>query len=109
LIPDELQEDMQVLTTIISATMDNIGILIMGENIEPHLEGQLSVIRIYLLGRDDSEFLVEKELEAFAFHDLDSAHSFLENLPNMTALELLIMMNRTDDDSSNNDGSYYLQ
>ena len=89
LIPEELTESMQVITTIIS-----MGILIMGENMDPgiHKEGP-SVIRLYLLGKVEEEYHVETELEAFVFDDIDFAMEFLKHLPGMSALELLIMMN----------------
>ncbi len=93
-IPEELTESMQVITTIISPSKEDMGILIMGENMDPgiHKEGP-SVIRIYLLGKVEEEYHVETELEAFAFDDIDFATEFLNHLPGMSALELLIMMN----------------
>ena len=66
----------------------------MGDNMDPgiHKEGP-SVIRLYLLGKTGDEYHVETELEAFAFDDIDFATVFLNHLPVMSALELLIMMN----------------
>ena len=66
----------------------------MGENMDPeiHKEGS-SVIRLYLLERIEGKYHVETELEAFAFDDIEFAIEFLNHLPGMSALELLIMMN----------------
>lgn len=41
-------------------------------------------------------FEVDKELHAFTFYDLSNAISFAANLPNMSALELLLAMNSFD-------------
>ena len=45
------------------------------------------------MGGEDTKCHVETELEAFAFDDIDFAMEFLNHLPGMSALELLIMMN----------------
>ena len=93
-IPEELKVNMKILSTVLSPTKEEIGILIMGENMEPkQYTSRLSVIRLYLLSKRNFKYYIEMELEAFAFHDLDSAYEFLNNLPNMSALELIIMMN----------------
>ena len=93
-IPEELKADMKILSTVMSPTKEDIGILIMGENMETkQYTGGLSVIRLYLLNKRNFKYHIEMELEAFAFHDLESAYAFLINLPGMSALELLIMMN----------------
>ena len=77
LIAEELTESMQVLTTKISPAKEDIGILIMGENMDPeiHKEGP-SVIRLYLLEKIEWKYHVETELEAFAFDDIVSPRNF---------------------------------
>jgi len=98
-IPEELKVNMIILSTVVSPTKQGIGILIMGENMEPkqHSSG-LPVIRLYLLNKRNFKYHIEMELEAFAFHDLKSGYEFLDNLPNMSALELILMMNNPDFD-----------
>lgn len=90
-IPDMLKH-MEILTIAISPVMQDLGILIMGVNMKP-LKNELPTIRIYLLQKDGRKFNVEKELEAFSFFDANSAMEFVMNLPEMSALELLLMMN----------------
>ena len=93
-IPEEFNKDMKILSTVMSPVKEDIGILIMGENMEPeHYAEGLSVIRLYLLNKRNFKYHIEMELESFAFHDLESAYEFLIKLPDMSALELLIMMN----------------
>ncbi|WP_342538296.1 hypothetical protein MKY15_19515 [Sporosarcina sp. FSL K6-1540] len=96
-IPEELKANMIILSTVMSPTKEDIGILIMGENMEPkQYTNGLSVIRLYLLNQRNFKYYIEMELEAFAFNDLESAYEFLTNLPNMSALELILMMNNPD-------------
>jgi len=105
--PDELIEDMKILSTVTNPEKEDLGILIMGENMEvEQYSGGLSVIRLYLLNKRNFKYHFEIELGAFAFYDLESAYGFLIKLPEMSALELLIMMNDTksdiDDDVNSN-------
>lgn len=92
-IPESLK-GFQILSTVKNANHENLGILIMGKNTdkEKYIEDIFSEIRIYLLGKSDSKYHVENELVAFAFHDLKSAYEFVVKLPNMSALDILIMM-----------------
>lgn len=109
-IPEELSNYMQILTTIVSPLKEDMGILIMGENTDAdnHAVDALSVIKIYLLGKQGSNYHVESELGAFAFNDLESAYGFLVSLPEMSALELLIMMSHqsTGDEKEENEPLY---
>ena len=51
------------------------------------------MIRIYLLHKVEDEYAIQSELEAFQFPDYAMAKSFNDWLPNMTALEILLIMN----------------
>lgn len=90
LLPEGFEEDMEIITTIFNSTKE-VGLVIAGEDMYP--TSKHPVLRIYLLEQIDEGWAIQKELYAFAFLNYDAAHSFLENLPNMSALELLIMMN----------------
>lgn len=66
--------------------------LILGENFDEE-DHNAPVIRVYQLMTIEEKFEIDKELHAFSFLDLPSAISFAENLPRMSALELLLSMN----------------
>lgn len=86
--------NMHFLTTLISQEKSDTGILLLGENTdrENYMEGSMSAVRIYLLKKCGTKFHVQVELEALAFEDIEFAYEFLEGLPNMSALDFLVMM-----------------
>lgn len=88
-LPEEL-EGMDVLDTYMNSEASDIGVLVMGQNMNPISDNP--VIRIYLLVKEYDAVYVHQELEAFTFESYGSAIAFLQKLPRMTALELLIMM-----------------
>jgi hypothetical protein len=89
-IPENFN-DMKVMQTIISPVYRHMGILIMGEDM--HRGSASPIIRIYQLDKVDNKYLIQNELQAFNFLNYASAKSFLQELPKMSALELLITMN----------------
>jgi len=94
LVPEGFEDDMEIITTIFSSTKD-VGLVIAGEDMYPTSEHP--VLRIYLLEEIDIGWAIQEELQAFVFLDYDAAKLFLENLPDMSALELLVMMNSRKD------------
>ncbi|WP_223643399.1 hypothetical protein [Planococcus sp. 4-30] len=89
-ITEQLEDNMEVITTIFSPTLAGIGILIIGEDY--HADADHVVVRIYLLGNEEAEWFIQDELQAFAFHNLFSAKKFIGNLPSMSALDLMLVM-----------------
>ena len=85
-IPVEL-ESMELIQLIESPVVENLGILIMGENING-----IPNIRFYELENIEDVFEVKKELQSFNFHSWADAMIFVDHLPEMSALELLLMM-----------------
>jgi len=90
LMPEEFGDEMEILTTVFTPE-NEIGLVIAGENMYQTSENP--VIRIFMLENVDLGWALNEELQAFAFLNYDEAQSFLVNLPNMSALELLIIMN----------------
>jgi len=90
LIPEDFKENMEIITTIFSSIKD-VGLVIVGEDMYPTSEQP--ILRIFLLENGDVGWGLQDELHTFAFLNYDEAQSFLENLPTMSALELLIIMN----------------
>lgn len=88
-------ESMELIQLIESPVVKGLGILIMGEN----MNGTPN-IRFYQLEKIKDLFEVKKELQTFTFHSFAEAMVFLEHLPNMSALELLLMMGTVDEETT---------
>lgn len=88
-------ESMELIQLIESPVVKDLGILIMGENM--HVTPN---IRFYQLEKIKDLFEVKKELQTFTFHSSAEAMIFLEHLPNMSALELLLMMGTVDEETT---------
>ncbi|MFC4411680.1 hypothetical protein ACFOZY_14910 [Chungangia koreensis] len=83
-------EQSDVLEKYMNLEKSDIGVLVMGENVNPVSKRPL--IRLYLVEKQDEKFNVQKELEAFAFESYGTAHDFLKKLPKMTGVEMLVML-----------------
>lgn len=88
-LPVEL-ESMELIQLIESPVVENLGILIMGEDMDG-----IPNIRFYELENIEDVLEVKKELQTFTFHSSADAMTFVDHLPDMSALELILMM-RTD-------------
>ncbi|MCK1998950.1 hypothetical protein MPH47_17275 [Psychrobacillus psychrodurans] len=88
-LPVEL-ESMELIQLIESPVVENLGILIMGEDMNG-----IPNIRFYELENIENVFEVKKELQTFTFLSSADAMTFVDHLPDMSALELILMM-RTD-------------
>lgn len=93
-IPKNFEDEMEVLTTIFNPTND-IGLAIAGENLHP--SSKCPIVRIFMLETVNQGWAFKEELQSFAFSNYDEAQSFLENLPEMSALEMLIILNGQKD------------
>lgn len=87
--PDELLEGMSIEAFMVSPGNREIGVAILsGEDAGMH------VLRLYHMVKDEDEnFHPTHELEAFSFRSKKSLKKFMKQLPNLSALELLIIMN----------------
>ena len=91
-IPLEL-ESMELIQLIESPVVKGLGILIMGENMNG-----IPNIRFYELENIEDVFEVKKELQTFTFHSSAEAMTFVDHLPDMSALELLLMMGTVNEE-----------
>lgn len=96
IMPPEFEDTMQNLLTIFSPTKD-IGVTVAGEDMYPTSEHP--TLRILLIEKLDIGWAFKDELQAFTFMNYNAAQSFLKRLPNMSALELLLMMNAQENSS----------
>lgn len=86
-------ESMELIQLIESPVVKGLGILIMGENMNG-----IPNIRFYELENIEDVFEVKKELQTFTFHSSAEAMAFVDHLPDMSALELLLMMGTVNEE-----------
>lgn len=88
-LPREL-DGMVLIDTLISPMQPSTGVIIVGENYE---EASIQpIVRIYLITWEDDDWGIEEELQAFAFSNIGSANRFVSDLPNLSAIDILILM-----------------
>lgn len=94
----EIFNGLKCYQNIRSPIYPGLSILIMTEDFE--VDSNIVVIRLYLLKhyKDELEFNVEAELEAFSFVSFESARMFLDKFPSLSALDLLILQNPIKND-----------
>ncbi len=87
--PNELLEKMTIETTIFSPENDRIGVAILSER-----NNMDHIVRIYqlVLSSNNEEYNFVQEMAAFSYKYRDEVDDFLERLPNMSALEMLMML-----------------
>lgn len=91
IFPDELLENTVVETTIFTEQNDIYGIAALSEE----GEGSTFILRIHQLMwlDDEGAFSPVQELEAFSFLNRGDLDDFLTRLPNITGLEMLMLLN----------------
>lgn len=89
--PDEMMENKKLETVIISPVLTEIGIAALSESSQ-----SMHILRLYQLNFDEHEntYIPVQELEAFSFQHYDELTNFLEKLPEMSALEMLLVLNQ---------------
>ena len=90
IFPDELLEKKQIETTIFTPSNENVGVVALSEE-----ENFLLTLRLYQLTRleDNLDYHPVQELAAFSFQNRQDLDNFLERLPDLTGLEMLMLLN----------------
>lgn len=88
-LPKEL-DGMVLIETLISPMQPNTGVIIAGENYKE--TSSQPIVRVYLITWEDEGWVIETELQAFTFSDLESAKKFVSDLPDLSAIDILIRM-----------------
>lgn len=89
-IPEEWQKGMTLEEVIFPDNVNDIGFAIFSET-----ENNLHVLRIYQLLRhiNSASFVPVDELAAFSFEVRDELEEFIDVLPKITGLEMLVLIN----------------
>ncbi len=90
LYPNQLLEEMQIEGTIFPKSKSNMGVATLS-----HEVNSKHILRIYHLLLNDGEdnYEVIQELAAFTFEDRDELLYFLDDLPDLNGLEMLMLLN----------------
>ncbi|MEO4052226.1 geranylgeranyl pyrophosphate synthase [Solibacillus sp. CAU 1738] len=92
-IPEWFELDgLSTLQVVISPNTDNVGIILAGENLDL-TKTCCPTIRMYLVNLINGKYELTKELEAFTFNSKEEALQFSEKLPELTAIDLVMMLN----------------
>ncbi|MHA6261262.1 hypothetical protein ACXYMX_15455 [Sporosarcina sp. CAU 1771] len=93
-LPDSLQKDMLIHEIFICPDMIDARVLVMIHKMKENLVSH--VVRVYMMKRENNQFIVDVELEAFAFSTHKDAIAFADRLSGLTAFELLMIQNGYD-------------
>ncbi len=76
---------LKIESLVVNGADDRMGMLLLSE------EKQF-VLRIYLILKETDFYSISHELQSFAFNSRDELLNFRNRLPEMTALEILYLM-----------------
>jgi len=85
-------DDLEVIHTLKYSKDENVGLLIAGEYAN-RINYTNPTIRLYLLNQIKGSFEVTKELDAFSFKTKKEALTFADELPHMSAIDLILKLN----------------
>ena len=86
-------DGLHTLKTIVSPNAEENGILVAGENLDA-TKCCNPTVRLYLMKLVDNQYEVMKELDAFSFKTTDEALRFSSKLPEISAIDLVLMLNK---------------
>lgn len=86
-------DELHIIETIVSKNSANIGIVVAGENFDMS-KHCCPTVRLYMIRLIDNQYELMKELDAFQFESVEEAKAFSGKLPELNAIDLIMMMNR---------------
>lgn len=93
-IPEWFELDgLTTLQVVISPNREEVGILLAGENLDL-TKTCCPTVRLYLVNMINGKFEITKELDAFTFESKEEALQFAQSLPEITAMDLVMMLNK---------------
>ncbi len=93
-IPEWFELDgLRTLQVVISPKTKDVGILLAGENLDL-TKICCPTVRLYLVNLINGKYELTKELDAFTFETKEEAIEFSKSLPELTAMDLVLMLNK---------------
>lgn len=95
--PNELLEKYTLESTFFSPTHTHFGLATFSQ-----IQDSVHIIRLYQLARSnhDEQYHVVQEMVSFSYQNRQDLDDFLKRLPNMSAIEMLMMLHPSDDSQS---------
>ena len=86
-------DDYNLEKVFLSHVYDSIGVIATST-----VEGELIVLRLYEVNRFEGNdtFEIVKELEAFGFTNREKLNEFVEKLPEMGAIDMLLLLHQNN-------------
>lgn len=91
-------DEMEIEDTFFPTNSNDVGIAVLSD-----FQDSVHIMRIYqlLLNKDSGSFEPIQELASFSFATREHFDDFLKMLPNMTGLEILMLLNPLSDINTN--------
>ena len=90
-----VQDELHIIETIVGQVSATTGIVIAAENFDAKKKC-LPTVRLYMMQLMDEQYELTKELDAFQFDTADEAKQFCAKLPTITAMDLIMLMNKEE-------------
>lgn len=90
-----VQDELHIIETIVSKVTPSTGIVIAAENFDATKRCRPTV-RLYMIQLMNNQYEITKELDAFQFGTVEQAKQFCAKLPEMTAIDLIMLMNKEE-------------
>ncbi|MFA1820151.1 hypothetical protein ACDX78_08180 [Virgibacillus oceani] len=85
---DSMLEEMNVETTIFSEEHPELGFAVLSEE-----KDSMFIVRVFELAQDEDAFFPIQDLAAFSFGTKRELNAFVDRLPELTGLEMLLLLN----------------
>ncbi|MEK4629442.1 MAG: geranylgeranyl pyrophosphate synthase [Solibacillus sp.] len=86
-------DELHIIETIISKNSADVGIVIAGENLDDS-KRCCPTVRLYMIRLVEEQYELIKELDAFQFETIEEAKTFSKKLPELNAIDLVMMVNK---------------
>ncbi|MBD8031837.1 MULTISPECIES: geranylgeranyl pyrophosphate synthase [Solibacillus] len=90
-----VQDELHIIETIINKVSGTSGIVIAGENFDASKQYN-PIVRLYTIGLVEDQYELIKELDSFQFKTVEDAKLFCSKLPELNAIDLIMLMNKEE-------------
>lgn len=91
ILPSELVESVDSINVLISPVNKEVGVVITLNNDKSKNKAFVTIYSIFL--QTNEKYSIKDKLQTFQFKDQLFASKFYQHLPDMSALELILVMN----------------
>lgn len=88
-------DELHIIDTVVSEASSEIGLVIAGENFDS-MKQCCPTVRLYMIRLVGEQYELMKELDAFQFQSAEDAKAFCDKLPQLNAIDLIMLMNKQE-------------